>query len=428
MKVLLIAVAPVRRDLTSGNTFSNLFEGMEGVEFSNIYMKAGTPDNNFISQYFQVTPKMVLRNLICKNIPAGKRLTDFESTDEISNRQRVIYDQMRLTRFQILFWCRDLIWSFGNWKSEELKSYIDDIDPDIIFAPIYDKTYGNRMVEFVQKYSKKPMVGYIWDDVYSLKQFSLSPLYWIDRLIKRHYIRRAVSCCKYLYVISDKQKREYTKLLNTECRLLYKGNHFGGEPKAKKNISKPLHLVYMGNIAFGRWKALVEIVKALKIINKNEVKADLSIYTLSPKSKKMNRKLNVEGISQVMPVVPPEEVETIHRNADVLVHVEPMNLKDMLSYRLSFSTKIVDYFHSSRCILAFGGRGTATMEYLKDHDAALVINKKCEIVPTLKRIIENPEILNEYSVKAWKCGKKNHQLREIQKKLMTDFRDLCGYE
>lgn len=51
------------------------------------------------------------------------------------------------------------------------------------------------------------MVGYISDDCYTLRQFSLSPLFWIDRLWKRRYVKRAIDECMLLYVITDRQKK-----------------------------------------------------------------------------------------------------------------------------------------------------------------------------------------------------------------------------
>ena len=37
--------------------------------------------------------------------------------------------------------------------------------------------------------------------------------------------------------------------------------------------------------------------------------------------------------------------------------------------RLSFSTKLTDYFASGKCIFAVGNEDTAPMEYLKNEDA-----------------------------------------------------------
>ena len=39
----------------------------------------------------------------------------------------------------------------------------------------------------------------------SLKQYSLSPMYWIDRLIKRRGVKRVIQNSEICYVITEKQ-------------------------------------------------------------------------------------------------------------------------------------------------------------------------------------------------------------------------------
>ena len=62
------------------------------------------------------------------------------------------------------------------------------------------------------------MVCYATDDVYTWHQFSLSPLYWIDRLIKRKFIRDVVKQCEMLYVISDAQKKSMGNVLGNHVK------------------------------------------------------------------------------------------------------------------------------------------------------------------------------------------------------------------
>jgi len=119
-----------------------------------------------------------------------------------------------------------------------------------------------------------------------------------------------------------------------------------------------------------------------------------------------------------------EKIPQIQEDADILVHVESMDLKERLEVRHSFSTKLVDYFYRSRCIFAVGTPDVASIEYLIKNDAALVATNVVEIKNQLNRIINNPSIINEYAIKAWECGKKNHQIHEIQNRLYNDLKSL----
>ena len=84
----------------------------------------------------------------------------------------------------------------------------DDFKPDIIFQPIYYSNYILRTALFIKEYTGVPMIGYISDDCYTLKQFRLSPLYWIDRFHKRRKVKKVFLSCEFVYVISDIQKTE----------------------------------------------------------------------------------------------------------------------------------------------------------------------------------------------------------------------------
>lgn len=428
LKILVITTLPWREDCNTGNSYSNIFKDMSEIEFAHIYCRDGMPKNSIAHKYFQITEKRLIKNLINKNVATGRTLYFENAMDNGLEMHSSAYNKMRILRWQILFWGREFIWKISHWESNELNKFIDDFNPDLIFAPLANLMYLNNIILYVKNRTNKPLVTYAWDDVYTFKQFSLSPLFWIDRVMQRRKIRQVANKSEYLYVISDIQKKEFSKLLNKECRLLYKGHLFEGDAQIKKKLNSPLKLVYMGNISSGRWKALAKMSEALERINVNGLKAQLFIYTLSPKSDKMLKELNRGETSRLMDVVPPEEVEEIHKNADILIQVEPLSLKDMLTYRLSFSTKIVDYFSSSRCILAYGGAKTATMDYLKRYDAGIVVDKSTDIEKTLRNLIDNPELIQEYAKKAWKCGKKNHQIKDIQSRVQKDFGEICKLE
>ena len=70
MRILFISASPIRKEISVGNTFLNLFSDLENVEFASIYTKTGAPDS-VISQSFCITEKMLVRNLLGKG-PAGK--------------------------------------------------------------------------------------------------------------------------------------------------------------------------------------------------------------------------------------------------------------------------------------------------------------------------------------------------------------------
>lgn len=423
LKVLLVTSMPWREDNNIGNSYSNIFGDLDNVEFAHIYCRSGMPQNKIVKKYFQITEQALIKNLINPKKASGKELfiNEYDSYKKESNS--LVYDKMRILRWEIFFFARDIIWQVGRWKTKELDEFVEEFNPDIIFGTLTYMPNINKLMIYLSKKLKKPMIVYSWDDVYSLNQFSISPIFWLRKFIQRKYIKRCVERCEFLYTITEQMQKEYSQYFSKECKMLYKGYDFVTPPQSKEKITFPLKFIFMGNIGAGRWQTLSSLTSTIQKLNKNYQRqiALLDIYTLSPKSKIMLEKLSVEGASNLRDVVDSSEIMAIQQSADVLVHVEPTTKSERLFYRLSFSTKIVDYFYNSRCILGIGGK-TATLDYLKNQDAGIVVYDLDDLEKTVISLVENPALINQYANKAWDCGQRNHQRSQLKKMLLDDFK------
>lgn len=421
MKILVLSSTPWTNDNSFGNSFGNIFEGIENIEIANIYCKYGKPNTALVSRFFQITEKSLLKNLKNSKIPSGKEvfMDGTVQTDVVEPKSANL---ARKKRWIIMFWARDLIWKFSRWKSPELKKFIDDFKPDIIFQPIYYVNHMNRIANFIKKYTGVPMYGYVSDDVYTLKQFSLSPLYWINRFICRRNVKKVVKQCEILYTISEIQRSEYEKIFKIPCKVLTKSANFDEPAQVKTEYNNPLKFVFTGNVGIKRWKSLAIIAEALKEINANGVKAQLEIYTGTVLTEEMTKALNIENCSQVMGFVSSSEIPRIQSEADVLVHVESSSLQSRLWVRQSFSTKIVDYFKMARPILAIGPKEVASIEHLIRNDCAIIADNKDELIEKLSEVLNDNNKLTEIALKGYECGRKYHNKAEYNKMLSEDLR------
>lgn len=426
MRILVLSSTPWSANNSFGNSFSSIFEGMEDIEVANIACRPGWPDCYLVKRFYQMTEKSLLRNLKNKSYPAGE---EHRLNSQKSNA--VVVDNIKGWRFgqkkrwQILFWMRDLIWLVGRWKSPELDCFLDDFKPDLIFQPVYYSSYLNDIAQYIKKHTDVPMLGYISDDCYTLKQLSFSPLYWIDRLYKRRKVKKTIEMCELLYVISDIQKEEYEKCFTTKCKILTKGADFSKHPDVKEHDHNPLQLVYTGNIGTNRWKSLKMIANVLEKINQDGIKAQLRIYTATPLTTKMEKALNRGQSSFLMGSVPASEVPNIQKDADILVHVEALDLKSRLAVRHSLSTKIVDYLKAARPILAVGPKDVASMDHLIRNECAIVADHSKELEEKIRAILSDPAQLDAIVEKAYECGRKYHDRHTIQKMLKEDLEAVC---
>ena len=397
---------------------------MKDIEIANICCQEGISQNDVSKCCFQISETRLLRNILKKNIKTGLVEQNGQSLDLLPNQSNKVIRTIKRSRLQIFFWIRNCIWKFGKWKSKELNDFIDDFNPDIIFAQLQDKIYLNNLIGYVQGYTKKPLVLYAWDDIYSLKQFSISPLFWIDRLIQRQSIRKLVSKCSFLYTISKEQKEEYARTLKIQTGLLYKGKIFEKMQDIANTDERILKILYTGNLYSGRYNTLQKLCKSLEEYNKNKLQAQIYIYSGSDLTNSQIQKLNRGNSSFFKGKISEEEVRVLQSQADVLLHIEPMSLKGSLLCRLSFSTKLVDYFYNAKCIFAVGSGRCSAMKYLKRYDAAIISENNKEAVEKMKEVINSPNLVKEYAEKSWNCGYNNHQIQKIQSELRSKLKKL----
>jgi len=423
MRILVITNVLWRNDNNVGNSYSNIFKNFPDAVVANICCQQGESSNDISTQCFQISEMSLLKNLKNSQNASGFVEEKKASVTKDTKESRLVF-LVKRSRLQIFFWARNLIWTIGRWKSAELRNFIDEFHPDLIFVQLQDRFLMN-LARYVQTYTGKPMCLYTWDDVYSLKQFSLSPLFWIDRFMQRRSIKKIVKQAEILYTISQEQQLEYAKSLKARTKLLYKGYNFDqAEFQTETKSNGPLKILYTGNLYSGRYKTLQRVCAALNKINSQGKKAELAIYSGTNLSDKQVKKLDFEGSSQFYGKISEAEVQVLQKDADILLHIEPFSLKGSLLCRLSFSTKLVDYFYNKKCIFAVGHKRCSSMKYLQRFDAAVVAEEKDEIQEKLEMLLQTQEMKDIYAKKAWECGQKNHQITEIQNELFEDFNAL----
>jgi len=421
MKILILSNTAWNNNNSFGNTFSNLFDDMPDIEIANIYCRADHPNNNIVKKYYQITEKSLIANLKNTKTPSGKEIfVDSNDIGSLNVSEQNVFNYMRKNRLQIFFRLRDLIWKIGRWKSADLEKFIIDFNPDIIYLPIYYSNYLCEIGRYLKEKLQIPMIGHITDDIYTLKQIRFSPLYWLNHFKIRRKVKWLVKHCEFVDTFSDIQKNEYEKIFNIPFNIRYKyADIIDNLPKAEFHF--PIKFVFTGNISSGRWKTLSKLGNVISSYNKKEKKFELDIYTATPLNKKMKKSLNIPGAINFMGEIPYEKVKMVQSSADILVHAENFALKEALSVRMSFSTKIIDYLSKGKCIFAIGPGNITSIDYLIKNDAAIVASTFEDIETKIKDIYNDFSIINKYGEKSWECAKRNHPKEELKKNFYNDL-------
>ena len=423
MRILVLSNEVWNDKVNGNNVTTNWFEGMN-AEFANIYASPGEPCNNCCKTYFQITDVMMLKSII-KGIKAGKKLGDMtELENKVSNQPeqepRKLYSFLKSFSGHFLRLVRELLWLLGTYDIEKLKRFIDEFKPDVVFSERMATCKMLRLEKIVNSLSDAPIFAFTGDDEYSLKQFAISPFFWINRFMVRRRLRENVKLYKVYYTLSQEQKDFYEKEFGCRCKILQKCGEFE-EQFTEHIVKKPIKMIYAGKFYCNRWKVLGTISNALREINKDGVKITLEIYTRDKPTDKQNRLLNDGRNTFIRGPVSQETLKEIYRNGDIALHVESDDLKNRLLTRYSFSTKIIDCIFSGCAVMAYCWNQQSGWTYLKREDAAICISSEAELKTTLKNMVSDDSIIMEYSYKAYECGNRNHDRRRVQEMLMNDF-------
>lgn len=429
MKVLIISGEVWQDGTNGGNVLTNMFSGFD-AEFAQIYCKQALPQNKICKKYYQMSDKQAMKAFL-KHKPIGKELVfeDFPSNTEEKNEQS--NKGKRADKFfhkynlGIFHFFEDFLWETSNWENDNLKKFIDEFNPDIIFAPCYGSKFLCRLTRFVAEYTKKKVISYYSDDDYTLRHFRLSLYFWIKRFKVRRQLRKTFPYYSLCYTMTERQKEQCEKDFKANMKILLKPVDINTD-LIKQEVNNPIKIVYAGGIYLNRWKTLKKLVDAIKEVNKEEQKIVLDIYTGNYISKKINKCLNDGFNSIIHGKVSSKELFEIYRNSDIALHVESFDLKNRLAVRMSFSTKITDCLSSGCAVMAICDSKQGGFEYLKKNDLAICLDSPKKILSSLKNILDNKDIILEYSKKALEFSKEKHNAEKIREDIKKDFINILG--
>jgi hypothetical protein len=408
----------------NGNTLSNIFGGLEKSQICNIYCRREMPSNQCCSRYYHVTESDIIKGINDKrNIGRSfelnnKEISEYESL--VARKEIKFLDFFRRYRLTIFLWIREMIWNTGFWKNSNLDAFLEKEKPDVIFYIGTEVHYIHKIQEYCQRKTLAKLCIFFTDDTYTIKSYW--PIAWLYHLVSRNLLRENVKKAALVYGISAQLCEEYGKIFNREIIPLYKGGDFSN--CESRIVSKPVKIVYGGNLLYGRWKTLGLLASALDTVNNGEIKFVLEIYTNTPLTNEINNTLSREGYSFLKNAITYEEMKKVLQNADIVLHVESFDHKHIKLTRLSFSTKIIDCMQSGSCTMAIGPSSIASINYLKKTNAALIATNQDEIELLLKTINETPKIILDSAKRMTKYAQKYHDINVIRELIKNDLMNL----
>ena len=420
---IMVFTVDAWNDQIGANTMCSLFSWCKPENLANVYIRPQLPTVNGCNHYFQIDEYLVIRSIIDNRLMTGRIVTFSDQQDQ--NNKFVgesIYRKFKNYRPWTLLFLREMFWKIGNWKTDALDSFIDDFSPDIIIAPYEGYIHFNRIVRYAVNRSGANFFGFFWDDNFTYRQQPWNLGYRLYRWFQRRDIRSSVILSNGNFAITPKTKSEADATFKISCKILTKPIENFVEPKLSDFSDKfPIKIVYTGNLGIGRLGTIFSIGQILDSLNLNNKKIELHIYTNTTILDKERRKLGNSIV--IHGSIPQKEVNEVQRTADILLFVEAINGKYSKIARLSLSTKITDYLASGKCIMAVARRDIAPIEYLAEHDAAIIATNMKEMYEYLVQIVNNKNILYQYAKNAWRCAVSYHSFKFINRNLSDSLVD-----
>ncbi|MBA4277247.1 hypothetical protein [Flavobacterium sp.] len=417
-KLLVITVNAWSDKIASGNTISNHLGGWDKSKLSNLYLRNEEIDNDCCNTYFKIDEKQIVKSFFFKK----KIGVEIQLNKEIGKKETIVAKQSKIkfffirTRPVIILLLRELFWKVGFRRRSKLDEFLNKNAPEAIHVHNSSMIYGHRILNYCYRFTNAKVVVFFGDENYSYKNYW--PLNLLYQSILRYWIRKTVSISSINYAATPELCDYYSDIFGKEFKVLYKG--ISVLPPVRKSYSKPLKIVYAGNLLYGRWQTLSLISKAIIEISTNQIEFELSIYTGTPLSKEMDINLNTKN-STVMNAVSFNEIKKIMEDADIVMHVEAFDKKNIQKTKYSFSTKITDCIQSGNCVMGVGPSELASINFLKKSECAIVANSYVDIVSQLQKITLDSEIINDYRINMFAVSKDLFNLGSIRKNLYKDI-------
>lgn len=410
---ILVTSIPSWNQKTGSDTFSSLFASFDSKTMANIYIVGGSPDSPVCSRYFHINEMSVVKSVLNPHVQTG---CEVERSKEETQKEAVYVQKIKVKRLRVFLWARELAWKMGCWKSKELTDFLDDFHPDVLVFSIESYPYFNRLNQYIINHCRpKKVIGYLWDDNFTYKQHSHNLFFLLERFFLRRQVRKLVTSCTDILAISPKMKEECDKEFGVNSIVLTKPIFNQGEFK-EFIIGSPIRILYTGKLIIGREHTIAKVAAAIREVNKGGQKVVLDVYTQTILSRKMRQQIDIPGCCVLHAPVPQSEVIRLQKEADILLFAESLSCHD-LTARLSFSTKLTDYFAAGKCVWGVGNADLGPIDYIKSENAGLVSSNDKEISEVLNKIVSSPELVCENAKLGYECGVRNHNKDKVMKTL-----------
>lgn len=397
VKVLVLNLHSMFSENATGITLRNILKDTDGLEFRELYYYEAVKKISIKNEDLKIESKKInswinpvdklfrefYKRKLRKKI--NEKLLEEEISNDDENSQITSLRTISLSNMENMPLNKLLI-------RRNIKYLLKDYSPDLIY------TFGSSI--FILKLGK--IISEMYDIpivIHHLDNWRESKYGGVFEKRSKKSLEKLLmnieGKSKYSLVISEEMSNYYSKKYNLSCYPLM--NTLSKNQIQSLDHNRTLNdsagkkvFIYAGGLHLGRWKTLLLLSQAIESKNIN---AEIKIFTSEENRLKYQNEFSKNSVL-FSNYVSQDELNLEYSLADVLLHVESFDDKDLQFTKYSLSTKIPEYLCSGKLILAVGNSELASIKYFKDNNAGYVIDNTNMIKDLLEEIIHNISFKN----------------------------------
>jgi len=185
IKVLVISHNCFNTFQNMGKTLKVLFDNFNKDELCQLYFYPSYPNIDMCNNYFRITDFEVLQSIFNRQ-KCGKEVDKkYIKKDNLlldESRSNQIYKNRKKKKNYMIL-AREFIWKVGKWNTYELMEWIKKENPNVIFYASGNSCFSHNIALYISKKFNIPLVTYFCDDYFTINKYSLSPLYWLHKIM-----------------------------------------------------------------------------------------------------------------------------------------------------------------------------------------------------------------------------------------------------
>lgn len=384
MKVLVISRNAWDDTNSIGNTLTNFFGTLHGIEFANIYFRSAQPNNTVCKEYYRTSETEVLKKWFSPR-KIGRHFSadavrPSERQAEQGSREKRLIRTIQKYGLGFAYWLSDQIWYSEKWINGNLDAFIESVAPDLIFSFVKSAPQYYLTIRHLRERYDIPLLTWIADDEYTglLKNGAHREVQNLKYILEQS---AAVFGC------SEEICSYYNVVFGCAATPLYKTCDLSEDIRPKSG--DPIRIVYAGNLLYGRMEILLQLAEVLEGYTCREVAFDL--YSNTPLSEADRAAFDRLTKTTYMGGRPYNVIKEKLAEADVVLHAESFEEAQILKTKYSFSTKIIDCLQSGSVLLGIGPAEIASMGYISHIPGACVIDDLQKLQEDLHAFLDDGE-------------------------------------